>query len=429
MTEENTTPKPEVSFRIVKDAERAFKLVSRVAVPFMPANPQPTTRNKFSKIEQVGFKVLGNKLPNAGYPTEVTSYGGFYTEAADGTMLYDTRVIPSRLSDIPHAFSNLASQVGDRYLRSFDDHIARDPLRLMRRRFRISPVHSPIDVIKAVDKTVRAVSETIQSMTTPKRHRSAELIPANIKRLGLEEYYAPHPWGIEIKKPEIFTKGFCLHDILRSDVIQTKAPDSKAYLLDGIDRNDAIAQAGEYIRKIHDKYGPVGEVHTADIQFQKRNGDRVLSPVLHIPDMNYIHTSPVTPTRQIVEKATDMLDFMAIVGSEVYRRTRDEGQNPLEAMRESLGILARSYGDSQVLETIEMFVKRGRLVLPGDKSSYENSDSQTPYGKDSTLGKFSREIAGKVHNSLRLGITDSTYSSQLKQTIIDACEEFKKPHE
>lgn len=416
------------ALRTIGNAERTLKFLAGMAL-HAPADPQPTTRNKFSKVEQVGFNVLGNELPNPGYPTEVTTYGGFFVSLDDGTMVYDTRVTPSSLSGAPRAFSNLTSQVGDKYLRSFDDHVARNPVALLKRSLKMPPIHSPADAVKAVDITLRRFSETLQTLSTPKRKRSVKFIPANIKRLGLEEYYAPHAWGIEIKKPEIFTKGFCLHDILRSDVIQTKAPDSKAYLLDGIDRNDAIAQAGEYVRKIHDQYGPIGEVHTADIQFQKREGNRVLDPVLHIPDMNYVHTSPNTPTRQITEKATDMLDFMAIVGSEVYRRARDEGENPNETMRESLGILARSYGDSQVLDTIEMFVRRGRLVLPGDKSSYENENWKTPYGKDSLLGKFTRKIAGKAHNAFRLGITDSTYSSDLKQSIIEACEEFKKPQE
>lgn len=211
----------------------------------------------------------------------------------------------------------------------------------------------------------------------PKRYRgTAEEMAANAKRLGLSEYYGIHEWGVEIKKPEVFSKGISLHDIFRAD--QIDSPE-----INKIDRFEALNQATTYLRDTHLAYGHIGEALLADFIFQEVDKDKgtVSNPVLNITD---IVPNPRITESETGRRATDVLDFMICAATQEYRRSHN-----WNSVQHALSIIAEGYGDPRVLSAARSFMKRGRVVMEGD-------------GVKSNMLK---EPAGRLHNNIRLGVS------------------------
>lgn len=108
-------------------------------------------------------------------------------------------------------------------LRTFDEHVPKKPGALLLRHPRWFFGHL---------------------LPNPLRYRGKPgEIAENARRLGLEDTYALHPNGIEIRS-EVYKRGIALQDIYRADQIDSK-------VLNGIDRFDALAQAARYVRSVH----------------------------------------------------------------------------------------------------------------------------------------------------------------------------------
>lgn len=330
-------------------------------------NPKPLDiiRNRIQNT--VGEAVM----PTEGYASTMAIYGGKLVTDPKGRLVLDRRGIITKL-DI----------IGDYALRTYDEHIMRDPLRLLGKR--PQPKQEP-----GQDQPERNYGRHSRwflgfLMPGPKRHRgSNKAVDENIKRLGLSEYYGYHPWGIEIKQPEIFTKGIPFQDILRSDLIDTDK-------LRSIDRFQAVAQVARYMRRIHDEFGGIGEGVPYRFIFQKQEGNQVLDPILFVPDIVYTKSKYATPTDQ---KATDYLEFLMSIGFEELRRSND-----LELVDRVLNISNQFYGDEKIISAATSFARRGRPTL------------------DHPL--FSQ------HNRSHLGF-DPRSTAEIRQKVIEACERFR----
>lgn len=303
-----------------------------------------------------------------GYKSLAGVYGGSLTKDADGKTVYDITGVVSKID-----------RFGDPRLREIDDHIGKK---------------SRWEVLKRHPKQFWRHYFPLHALNTPetKRYRgSQEETLAHIRRLGLEDYYGPHPKGIEIKKPEIYSEGINLFDIWRSDQIHSP-------LLDKVDRFAALKQASQYVRTLHDNHEALGELVASDIIFQDHTPEGELSnPILNLPDIVY---NPKKDFGAQEQRATDMMDFMVGMSFEEYRRTGN-----LDSVGKVLTTIIDGYGPEEPADSIVrwtgLLLKRGRLTME------ENALS-------------------KIHNFPRLGIAKGE-SDRLRQTIIDTCLSANSP--
>jgi len=317
-------------------------------------------------------RVVKNMLPSERYHSTVGVYGGKIATNPDGKMIYT----------INHGLINQIDVIGDQILRKMDDHAMKHPLRMF--------FHHPKDFFYSAFK-----SDSVRHRGTPKQ------IAENIKRLGLSEYYGVTAQGIEIKKPEVFTQGIAIKDIFRSDLINSP-------VLTDIDRFQALEEETRYIKSVHDKYGPAVDF-IDDVMFQKKDGTKVLEPVLNIPDivltpsekrleqikkrltlqakrvkanksgyareinldvknvdLGYSETHEIekkAKERILKEqKATDVTELLVWTAFEEFRRSND----PV-SVGKAMKIILDSYNDKVILGIVRSFIKRGRPTLPGEK--------------------------------------------------------------
>lgn len=333
-------------------------------------NPLNAVREKVNKI------MNESRLPNENYQSTVGVYGGRMKYDEAGKMTYDMTGLVSRID-----------QAGDIFLRNYDEHVMKEPWKLLRRH--------PELFFKML-------------LPGPKRYRGRpNEIMANVQELGLEEYYGEHENGIEIKKPELYTQGTVLQDIYRADLIDNEK-------LKSIDRFEALRRSGAYLADIHQKAG-VGEVLVSDIIFLPEGEDQLKTPILNLPDIVYNKEKEV-PIKE--KRATDLLDFLSSIGMEEARRS--EG-NEAEIVR-AMETLLTDYNDYDTLLLTISFVKRGRLVLAGDKKN-ENLD----YPEDSFTQKNSPLFS--QHNVARMGNKNQDWDVLIKNAVLQAlqnkCEQLK----
>jgi len=305
-----------------------------------------------------------------GYESTSGVYGGKLVEDDKGRLVMDTRGPWSRLD-----------RWGDGLLRIVDDHQVREPGKMMRRH---------------PGKLIR----TLPFVAEAKRFRgSSRQMVANAERLGLGEFYGLHPWGVEIKQPDIYKKSISLQDIYRQDLLQ-------APILEHIDRFQALGRAAEYIKTIHEKHGGIGEVLVGSALFREHDEGEVKNPVLYLPNIIY------NPEKNISERekmATDLLDFMASIASEEWRRSKE-----WKSVDHALDILLAHYGLRPVIALTRSFAKRGRLTLPGDNPV---TGQQFSEGAQAQRQVFSAHNIQRVHPEKDIVL-------RLRHTLIEACGRF-----
>ena len=348
------------------------------------------------KIGEIVHSFVKNPLPNEMYKSTSGVYGGEIRYDPQGKMVYDTRALrPQVLKGI----SSGIDVVGDRVLRPYDDHVVQNPIAMLKRH--------PKQFLGFVFRP-----------NAPRHRGTTEQILENVKRLGLTEYYGKHPWGIEIKKPEIFIKGIALHDVLRAKEINSS-------VLTDIDPMQALREATICIKKMHDTHGPVGDL-IGHIMFQKKEGKEVKDPVLSIPDIvltpskrklkairasvirNILSTTEEGEINKRVQsvvareqKATDVLEYLFYTGFELLRQSKDAVY-----ARKALDTIIQAYSDKDVLSITKSFIKRGRPTLPG---------MEKPKG----VLKYLFPLHNKVHLS-----ADLSNASQVRQLVIEELTSF-----
>lgn len=354
-------------------------------------------------IAETANKLVKNTLPAKQYKSTIGIYGGVIVDI-EGKMVYKTG-----------GLRNALDVGGDRVLRRFDDHVVQEPGKMLRER--------PRDFLRILLKS------------QPMRYRGTpEQIVQNIERLGLTGYYGPHEQGIEIKKPDIFKKGIALQDIYKADQIQ-------AEVLKDINRFQALGVASGYIRDIHNRYGPIGEI-VGHIMFQRKDGAKVKYPILTIPDIILTPSRAWMETMQKVlvlqakrhkvlecrtsnledmqldlsemeaiyqrvsaqiakeQKATDVLELIVSSGFEELRRSHDPA-----LVKKAMTTIAENYNDPMILGVVKSFIKRGRPTLPGD-----------------TFGGFAR-VLFSLHNRYHLD-ADKERGHELREIIVNALHDY-----
>lgn len=326
------------------------------------------------KIGKITHSFVKNPLPNEMYKSTVGVYGGEIRHDQEGKMVYDVRILRKK---IIRGISSGVDVIGDRMLRPYDDHVFQNPMAMLKRH--------PKQFLSFVVRP-----------NAPRHRGTTEQILENVKRLGLTEYYGKHPWGIEIKKPEIFTKGIALQDILRAKEINSP-------VLADIDPLQALREATIYIKKIHDEHGPIGGL-VGDIMFQNKEGREVKNPVLNIPDVVLTPTTRMIKLVEVIsreQKATDILEHLFHAGFELLKQSKDAAY-----VKEALDTIIQAYGDKDVLSITKSFVKRGRPTLPG---------MEKPKGPL----KHAFPLHNKVHLSANL-----SNASQVRQLVIGGLTSF-----
>ncbi|MFH1967841.1 MAG: hypothetical protein ABIJ84_00450 [bacterium] len=314
-----------------------------------------------------------SRLPNEEYESTVGVYGGKMKVDEEGKMVWDRRGIVSKID-----------KAGDAVLRTYDEHLVKEPGKLLRRHPRIA-------------------AKKFFAPGTKRYRGSNEEVVENIERPGLSEFYGPHENGIEIKKPEVYAHGLALQDVYRSDIIESDK-------LKAIDRFHVLSEASKYVREIHDLHGGIGELLVSDIIFQEDQDGKLGKPVLNLPDIVF-NKDKITSEKD--KKTTDMLDFLSSVFVEEYRRSQN-----LEDVDKALDTIIENYGDENVVSLVESFIKRGRLTLQGDTEVLNLPETITKKAR----GVFSQ------HNKARLG-SKKNLEGTMKQKIIGACAKFLEKQE
>lgn len=379
-----------------------------------------------SGIAGVTEKILGRRsLPTQetqGYESNLAFWGGTLKDDPTGKKVLDMRPGFDKPIDTIDRF-------GDRRVRSAEDHGANAELfrrnagRVWRRRvdgvLEALKIKSKSNEQKQMDATwaknkhkwdekesaqklaprslLKLAAEGYAKGYAARYRGTPEEITNNINRLGLQEYYGPHQWGIELKKPEIFTNGISLYDVFLAES-KGKEP------LIGIDRNQAVGEAAKYLRQVHDMHGAVGEFLIFDVQFQRKEGNNVYNPVLGVPDIVWNKDTTMTET---TKRATDVLDFLVNVAF----WERKIGTQP-EAIQKELDTILDSYGDLQVIQAVRAFInpdrKSKKMTLPGE----ENSGMRFP---------------STEHSKTRVG-AEKQWAEDVRQEVFNAAEKYTSTH-
>lgn len=353
------------------------------------------------------FKNRGFDTSKQGYDTSLGFYGGKITKDEEGKTVFDMR-----------GNKDILDKYGDKRVRSIDEHSANAGLFLKhagkvwknRAASILEAVHlksssraemdpearQKWDEKESVQKIaprsfLKLAAEGIKGNRAARYRGKPEEIAENAERLGLTDYYGIHPWGVEIKKPEIYTDGISLYDI----VVAKK--EGKEQLQD-IDKNQALAEAAKYTRQMHDAHGGIGELLIMDFQFQTRDGSTVSNPVLGLPDIVWNKDATLSDTSK---KATDILDFMVNLSYWEHKAETD----PTKIQNE-LDVFLHNYGDERVIKAVRSFIN------PDRKS------------KKPTLAGESK--LAMVHNVARLG-SDTKYTSNVRQDVFDATIRYLHP--
>jgi hypothetical protein len=329
------------------------------------------------KIEGVADTVnkamYESSFPNENYQSTLGVYGG-KMKMEEGKLVWNNTGLISKLD-----------KWGDAILRTYDDHLVKDLGALFRR--------DPKLFFKFL-------------APGPKKYRgSKEEIFENIKRLGLEATYGIHEHGIEVKDQELFRQGVPLQDICRSDLIDEDG-------IKSLDRFQALAETGKYINKVHEEYGAIGELVSGDIIFKKYDNGQVYEPVLNIPDIVFNKDKEASVSEKN-NKATDILELLINIGAEEFRRSDGD----LNSVKEALGVLLESYNDKEVISLVKSYIKRGRLVLAGDKNSKE-----IDLPEDNFTTKHRETFA--THNKVRQIVNSSELETSLKEISLELCEKI-----
>lgn len=326
----------------------------------------------------VNSRVEESKLPTKdalGYESSMGVYGGKLVSDDEGKMVYDVRGLWSKLD-----------QLGDRLLRTFDEHHMKQPLRMA--------WNHPAKFIKF-----------LPFLADSKRYRGTpEQTMANVKRMGLGDLYGAHPWGIEIKEPEVFRQSIGLQDIYHQDEIQSP-------VLDTFDRFEATGLAVDYMRQLHDATDAgIAEGNVYSFLFTEHDADGHLGkPAIMIPTEVF---NPDKNISKIEQKTTDLLDFLASVGMEEWRRTQD-----WTLIERAWTIALDHYRDADVIHMVASYIKRGRLTLPGDEAAL-SFDHDVVYSA-------MRPVAA-AHNTQRLGV-NADIATELRTRLTKHCEDFIPP--
>ncbi|OGY93979.1 MAG: hypothetical protein A2406_03695 [Candidatus Komeilibacteria bacterium RIFOXYC1_FULL_37_11] len=336
-------------------------------------NKEDRSEEKESLLNKLGSsvqkRVQESHLPTQeilGYESTVGVYGGKINYDEEERMVFDMRGVVSKID-----------RFGDAVLRTYDEHVTKNPLEMFKKH--------PGWFFKFL------VPGTKRYRGTP------EEINKNIERLGLEEAYGLHDWGIEIKDQNIYKAGRPLQDIYRADLLQSDD-------LNQIDRFAALAQSAQYIQTTHQKHGALGEVLPSDIIFQKKSTGEISQPILNIPDIVY---NEEKSTSEIDKKTTDLLDFTMSIGLEELRRSED-----WDKTRQAIQTILNSYGDKSVIQLLKSFIKRGRLTMQGNEESIDLSKTTETLQPLTTM-----------HNKARLNFDKNT-TDDLRTLIIEECEAY-----
>lgn len=325
--------------------------------------------------------LVKNKFPSEQYQSTIGVYGGEIITTPEGKMVYKTG----------GKLWNKIDVIGDALLRTYDDHVVKHPLKMLFKHPRLF------------------FSFVFKSEPMRRRGSPAEIIE-NINRLGLEEFYGPHSQGIEIKKPEIFTKGIALGDIYEAKKINSP-------ILNDINRFQALSEATKYISNIHDKKGPIGDI-VGDIMFQQKEGSKVINPVLNIPDviltpskrrikfikesLTYRGVSPQEIDQRIKkifsqeQKAVDICELMISCAFSEFKVSND----PV-LVEKTIQVIANNYQNKEILKITNSFIKRGRHTLPGNKNggilkSFFSLHNIAHLGANKENANNIRQIVGKT---------------------------------
>jgi hypothetical protein len=338
---------------------------------------QPETDAEINAVRRRINSIVGeSKLPVEG-ETSYAIYGGKLSTDPEGKIVYDMR-----LRHVQHDLD----RAGDRFLRSVEDHQMKRPLKTFLR--------NPIKFFKYVPTMMPFI------LTKPKAMRyrgEKQAILNNVHRLGLDDYYGPHSWGVEFKKPELLRKGMPLQDIMRNDHLKREG-------IEKIDRFDALGQAGDLLNRTHAEHGAVGEFNAFAVIFEDFEDGKVANPVLYLPTIVYNEEKNFG---EVMKKATDLLDFMVSAGAEEARRRGAD----TDIKRAIVSAISR-YDDEKVIKMTSSLAKRGRLTLPGDEDVAEDLTA---------TGKAARKVFSQ-HNVQRLNIKPEN-SADIRKLVIEICED------
>ncbi len=323
--------------------------------------------------------VANSPLPSKdglGYDSTMSVYGAKLVTKPDGRLVYNRLGLTNRI-DV----------AGDSVLRTTDDNRIRRPLRML--------LSHPQAFAKL-------------ALGRGKRYRgSIGEILANVKRLGLEDSYGPteNRNEIEVKDRDLYTKGIAMQDIYRQEEIGHEA-------VRGIDRFQALAQAGAYLDQVHTNHGAVGEFNLYHVLFREKAPDNSVSkPAQTLPDIVW---NPNRNTSDLDKKCTDMLDMLSSTACEEFRRSKDAS-----LIAKALDAVLSGYKDAKVVETSLSFVKRGRLTLP---------PQSTELGGTAEAQGFLQGVLGQ-HNVQRLGFDKQAANGlSIRPLMIAACERWIAAH-
>ncbi len=381
---------------------------------------RPGDHKGMAKVEMKLFRNRGFDTSKQGYDTSLGFFGGAVQTDSEGKVFFNMK--GGNILD-------KVDRVGDPRLRTSDEHIANTEV-FAGHRARVwkNRVSGALEFLHLKGKSEQqkaagatweenkakwdakpSVNQNLAPRSVLKlavegfiggysmRYRGKpEEIMDNVRRLGLEDYYGPHKDGIEFKKPEIYTDGVSLYDIIVAEK-EGKEP------LKEIDRSQALADSAKYLREIHDAHGGIGEFLIMDVQFQNRYGNIVSNPILGLPDIVWNQKATLSETSK---KATDLMDFLVNLSFWERKANYDPA-----VMNQHLDLVLENYGDKKVIQAIRAFInpnrKSKRLTLPGEATGLKSKPSTG-------------------HNIARLG-AETQWSSEVRQNVFNATVKFLHP--
>lgn len=296
---------------------------------------------------------------------------------------------------------------GDQVLRRWEDHIAKDPAKYMRRRLRpnkralnnaffeeYSEDKGPLyDAQKAMRLLLRDRLTTISNFVEivgepPKRQRGTpEQIYMNHVQLGMTDLYGYHPSGVLILDGESFFNGKSLQDKFREN--ELGRTDLKAYDIDRI-----LRLSGRKLARIQAaSASSLGECLTNDIFFHT-TGPEIDDVTFNMADI--VYNSKVPPVERA---AIDFMDAGFSLSMEMIRRgdSWDTIHRRVSIFMEEMNPDAR--------KLMHRFIVNGRLTFPDQVEHVQSKIIRAiapqhtiarTFNLDPLAGKYIREVLKNI---------------------------------
>lgn len=169
--------------------------------------------------------------------------------------------------------------------------------------------------------------------------------------------------------------------------------------LDSTDRLPLYKQIGEYCRQLQEKNPYLANLNPWDFLFEDKNGE-FTDLVLNSPDI-------LTNEDKLTEKSAKAYAILSLLFNVAQLELAKVSSQFAESVNQAIQTLLKSYNDTETLEIVRSFIRRGRMSFAGTPPvGISETQKKSRLGKLDALVRKGFMKWASVHPSASFRITE-----------------------